>query len=375
MERTIRLIAVLSLVALLVIVGLVTTGYQAENDYGYNPHSHRPPRPTAITQRPESDATLPPSLDDLSPDPPNALSWPLNDTNIARALTFFLPDEQLLREQTDRAAWNQLHYDGPGIARYEGQYPGAFIFIAVHNESPWEIAGFRVRVTVQLAAKGAAELDCDSQIFNPYPGLTVLPPSQTSISHCRLPPNVPINDLVSAIHAAPLSAQLRELVLVAPNVTIVYAGDTASPRFRVDPNYGSIPQPEPESAPAASAAADDSGPAADEGGPSRALYKFFNANAPLLPILIGFLLGLGIGGLARRPSRPGAVSGGVVLLGLLGFLVWCLITVQGHDSPELRGNGYMLLIAFTVYGVVGYALFLGGLALGVAGMSALRKVA
>jgi hypothetical protein len=294
------------------------------------------------------------------PERDGALSIPRDvEAELAQELSLSWPDEALLRASAGEQNWPRLRYDGAGVLRYSDP-DGAYVFVAARNLGPWGISSWRIRLILQRSDAKPLQLECDSN--NPFPfhdGSLAI--GAQGAAHCNVLGSEPVEQVIGALRDAgdaPFpQATFAQLALRDPYVRVT---DVGAARFKVEPMdrlpIGSLTR-SIAGLPHELAALDCNRLASCPSLFASAAVRFaafFDARLKLVPALLGALLGLAIGGLARRSLTIGGAFAGVfVLLAIVGIALLFGMVSQGSGE-----KGFPLLgIAMLIYGAgVGFGL-------------------
>ncbi len=317
--------------------------------------------------------------DELAAAPPSL------ETRIADAVTFFLPDEPRLQASTDQNTWRLQRYDGPGVLRYDQPANGAYVFVAARNRSEWTISRVQAVLTLALPNGQSVELTCGPRSPYPFFMRSMEPGGETTVG-CARPDGVPLDDLVSAMHALRADAPPTRLVgfeVQDPYAAIVHSGKASTPHFGVAPISNLfLDSPDRQDRPDAyridlghelltmDCHQLDTCPSAYQ-TLAMAVEAPFEDHLILLPPVIGVLLGLIIGGLARRAlTIGGALAGLLVLVAAIGIaLLFQSVSSRGGEN----GFALMAVGALTVGAGVAFILGLPAFFVTLALMRALRS--
>ena len=298
---------------------------------------------------------LPRQRDDALPAPPD-LALKLEQT-----LSLFVPDADRLRAATDERNWRRYRIDGRGVVRYDSP-AGAHLFIAARNRSAWEIANVHAVLTLPMPSGATVDLACGPR--NPFPFETrTMPTSADATLHCDQRYDWPLEDVIAALHAIPEPdappARIVRFDLRNPYATVADSGAGAAPRFTAAPMPRLFIEARDESITMgeghlpAELAAMDCHTLETCSSPLEALAMTlaapFGAHALLLPPLFGILVGLIIGGFARRSLALGGAFAGLLLAGTAAGIGWLFMSVSSQGGE----NGFALMgVAALTYGAI-----------------------
>jgi hypothetical protein len=320
----------------------------------------------------------------LSPDAQWSVEKPL-ESQLAEALSFSLATESLLRTSVADRNWSRLSYEGPGILHYDTQSHGAYLFLAVRNHTPWEITGARIHLQLHLPV----EIQCNTNLPFPFFRPTASGPETETLAYCDPRDAVSLENLLAAVreaqHEDHLMVWVEEFTLQDPSVRVVENGSRPAHLFTVSltGNPSSLSHQAPGQSVGEQVSREISGlscsqtancPAAFESA-SLALFDFLNKNVPLpgIPIIVGLLLGVGIGGLFRRSFLVVGVLFAMVLAGVIGTAAFEFHGINsrgGEKGFALMGMGVLL------YGsAIGFVLLVPATLVGAALMKPLWKPA
>lgn len=304
--------------------------------------------------------------------------WPVDDTLahiLDHTLTFSLATERQMRDNIDAPGFWQYHqYDSPGILSYD-KAAHAFILLAVKNQGPWEIARFKA--WLKLPGNSPIELRCD---WNPFPfqWRHPLSPQTEVIRVCRQPESLKVSDLISAVRQAQLSSlsvRLEEFELKNPYARVTVTGEGDLRGFTLHP----VAEFTAEYAPDSVQRSVDSEVQAElkqvncarigscysqTQSISLALYEFFQKNYLLLPMLVGALMGIGIGGLFARSLLWGGIVAAIFSICILGGLAVAFHAAGSRAPGESRAWAEWGTMVIGVMATRALLLWLPGLFLG-----------
>ncbi|MGH8141395.1 MAG: hypothetical protein ACREU2_02565 [Steroidobacteraceae bacterium] len=308
--------------------------------------------------------------------------WPIGgelESKLAEALTFSLANEPLLRRSTDQTTWSTLTYEGPGLLGYNRQVKGAYVLLAVRNQSSWEMVNLVVRLRLPSSHSAPIALECSTwAVPFPFSSPRVLRPQSEAIVYCDPPRNIALGDLLAAVKAAQqqpsLAIQIEEFTLEEPLVTVA---DDGAPLHQFTAHVvrnvsfmvqnGNRPRTEAEVIDRELAGVTCSQlstcPSLFQSA-SLALFGLF-AKVPLvaLPIIVGLLMGLCVGGFFRRTLLFGGIAVALVLVCTIGGYFYAL-----HQIFVSKGeHGFALLgmVKLAQLGVIAFVLWLPALFIGV----------
>jgi hypothetical protein len=307
---------------------------------------------------------------------------------LASALSLSLATEPVIRASTDSYGFWEYHsYDGPGLLRYENPAHGAFVIIAARNDSAWEVTGFKGRLTLSPPGAMPIALECDWLPF-PFRWPGPLTPGTEAIRLCKERSTVKVDELLAAVHQArqdgSLSIRLEGFSLENPYVRVVDDDEGPQHLFTVHAEgnfsgwfgpHGLTPSISDQVARELAQLRCDkiaSCPSTTEVA-SLALYDFFDQHHVWLPLLIGLLMGITIGGL-RRSLAVGGILSGTLLLGAVGGLGYFFYLVS-KSHGEGAGFAAMGLVGLTIIGANAFILWVPSLFVGIWLMKSLRKFA
>lgn len=297
-------------------------------------------------------------------------------SRLEHLLSFSFASEQQMHDGFPRFVWNNIHYIAPGVVRYD--YGNQlFVLLAVQNRGPWEIVRFRAMAA--LSGDHRIGLECDS---NPSPFYWSHPftPGTQEIRICSLLEVTTSEALVAAVHRAqlegPPNVQLDGLELKNPYVWITDAAGDGISRFTLHPVdfIGEMPNAEfPYSHSAdlqrelehTRCESTDTCPSRGQVA-SLAFYDFFQRRLPLLPFLVGLLMGVGIGGGLVASFRLAGIVTAVVAVGIAGTIALAFHTAANGPPGESRGWALFGLLHLSVYAIGALLLWIPGLFLGFA---------
>lgn len=275
------------------------------------------------------------------------------EAELARTLSFFWPDEALLRAGAGEQNWPRLRYDRAGVLRYSDP-DGAYVFVAARNQGPWAISSWRVRLILQRTDANPLELECDSN--NPFPFRNgSLAIGMQGAAHCNVLGREPVEQMIAALRDAGDAtfpqATFAQFVLRDPYVRVTDDGPVGAARFKVEPMdrlpIGGLTR-SIVGLPHELAALDCNRLANCPSLFASAAVRFaafFDARLKLVPALLGALLGLAIGGLARRSLTIGGAFAGVfVLLAIVGIGLLFGMVSQGSGDKGFPLLGIAMLI-------------------------------
>jgi len=112
------------------------------------------------------------------------------------------------------------------------------------------------------------------------------------------------------------------------------------------------------------------GPGNDEQEVS-ALEVWLGENLLVLPIVFGVLLGVVVGGYARRPVRTGAA-----IMGLFAFMIVLLVAVMIGMAAQAGGDGFVLFgtVGIAIGAVITLVVVLPSFVIALAAMKSLAEV-
>jgi hypothetical protein len=287
--------------------------------------------------------------------------WPVDgplEAKLAEALSFSLASEELLRQSTGALTWKGLSYEGPGILRYESPVHGAHLYLAARNRSAWELLGFRIR----LQLRAPLEIKCSSWMPFPFYWPAAFVPQSEALAYCEPPAGFSVEDLVAAVHEArqqdSLSVWVEEFTLKDPNVRVVDNGKSPVHRFTLNLAHNlSVVQKDRQSIDEqlsreladVSCSRTATCPSAFE-SVSVALLDFFNQHIPLplIPVVIGLLMGVGLGGLFRKAFLLAGILAAVAVACIIGWFTFefhAINTSGGEKGFALLGMGELLFLS------------------------------
>jgi hypothetical protein len=305
------------------------------------------------------------------------------DADLARALSFFLPGEDTLRDATGENTWRNNRYEAPGVVVYGSPVDGAYLFIAARNAGSRAIVNLEARFALALPNGARLDLECGPR--NPYPFSTRrLTAGAAAPIACRQPDGVPVADLVAAMRAANAAAPAVRIVgfeLRDPAAAVVARGDAAAPRFAIGPSEtlgregrDFDPAAPPKSLPAELADM-DCATLATCPTPYQALAMAVERPFDLHPLLlaptIGVLLGLVVGGFARRAFTWGGVLAALlVLIAAVGIAMLFQSVSSGGGE---NGFALMAIAALMAGALLGFGAGLPAFFVTIALLALLRR--
>jgi hypothetical protein len=249
------------------------------------------------------------------------------EAQLAAAWTFGMPDESRLRSATDPNTLRLVHYDSPGVLRYETPANGAYLFIVARNRSPWRVTTVDARLALQRADRSALELECSSARTYPFYGPAAAPGGDT-LAACKRPDNMSVDELLAAVRAivdpsAP-SARPTRFYTENPYTEVVDRGTAVSPRFTIAPirsiffkgidrNARRSEKPTPLELLAIDCHRLATCPTAYQSFAMTFVHPL-EAHLIALPVIVGILLGVIVGGLFRRAFTIGGVFAGLAVM-------------------------------------------------------------
>ncbi len=305
--------------------------------------------------------------------------WPVEselETKLTQALSVSLADEEVMRRSTSELQWRRLSYDSPGILRYDSPTNGAYIFIAARNNSAWEITGFSTRVRLQLAGAATFELKCRSWVPFPFSWPEPLGPGKAAVGYCERPDTIKLDDLLAAVHDAqrsPLSVWVEEFAVKDPLVRVIDLGAAPTHSYAVR-LVGDLPAPSRSAgAPSPSmqvarelATVDCSQtgtcPSAYQKA-SLSVFNFLQHNLPLIPAIVGLLLGIGVGAMFRRSLLTGGLLSAAMLACIIGGLAYLFHRIDSGGGE--KGFALMGMVGLTQVAAIGFVIWLPALFAGV----------
>ncbi len=316
----------------------------------------------------------------LAPSDQWSVDGPL-ESKLADAFSFSLATESLLRESIAERDWSRLNYEGPGILHYDTPVHGAYLFLAVHNRTPWEITGLRIRLQLHLPL----EIRCSTDIPFPFFRPAAFGPRTETLAYCDPRGDVNPENLLTAVreaqHEGTLSVWVEDFMIEDPHVQVVDNGKSPVHRFTVSLAYNlsslsrqapgqSVSEQVSREISAISCSRTANCPSKFE-STSLALFDFINKNIalPLIPIAVGLLLGVGIGGLFRRSFLVVGILSAVVLACVIGAAVSEFHGINsrgGEKGFALLGMSYLLYMS-----AIGFMLCVPAMLVGAALMRSL----
>lgn len=313
--------------------------------------------------------------------------WPIGndlESKLTDAVSLSLANEQILRQSTDQTTWSTLTYEGPGILGYDGQVKGAYVLLAAHNRSAWGIENLVVRLELPIP------LECSSWVV-PFPFFSprVLQPHSDAILYCALPRSAPLDDLLVAVealqHQGSLPIHVEEFTLKDPPVVVADSGNAPFPRFTAHlvrdlpivgyagtrpQSVGAVIDHELAGVTCSQLA---TCPSLFESA-SVALFHFFGNAPALLPIIVGLLMGLCIGGFSRRTLVFGSVVVALVLLCTVGGFAYLFHQISMSKDPETQGFGMLGMVKLTGLSGVVFLLWFPAMLVGIQITKPLRAI-
>jgi hypothetical protein len=306
---------------------------------------------------------------------PDSLATPVDgalEPKLSQSLSFSLASEAAMRQGTDELTWKGLRYEGAGFLRSDQPRDGAYVLVSGRNNSPWDLKGFEARLILRGAdSRATLELRCNSAPRYPFGRLQQLTPGMEGIAYCEIPYNTELEPLVAAIHGAQqrgelMSIQVEALEIRNPPVrierdrndtrrfTVEATGDTdlgqsaVNAQQQVQHEIAVLDCGDTETCPSVSSAS------------PIAFFEFLYEEYWLLPIAVGLLLGIGIGGLFRNPFRAvGILVAGVLAVTIAGlsWLFYAVIHAKGEAAgfavlgfaklfPLAMGGAILWVVAF-----------------------------
>lgn len=305
--------------------------------------------------------------------------WPVEselEPKLNQALSISLADQEVMRRSTSELQWGRLSYDSPGILRYDSPANGAYLFIAARNNSAWEITSFSARVRLQLAGAATLELKCRSWIPFPFFWPGPLGPGEAAIGYCERPDTIELDDLLAAVHDAqrgPLSVWVEEFAVKDPLVRVVDLGAAPTHSYAVrlagdlltpSRNAGAPSPPMQVARELATADCSQTGtcPSAYQRA-SLSVFDFLQRNPPLIPAIVGLLLGIGVGAMFRRSLLTGGLLSAGMLACIIGGLAYLFHRIDSGGGE--KGFALMGMIGLTQVAAVGFVIWLPALFAGV----------
>jgi hypothetical protein len=305
--------------------------------------------------------------------------WPVENTlasSLNQTLSFSFATERQMRDGINAPGFWQYHrYDSPGILSYDNG-AHAFMLLAVRNQARWEVARFRAWLT--LPANPPIELKCD---WNPFPfqWRHPLTPNIEVIRVCPQPEGLKLADLLTAVRQAQPdspSVRLEEFELKNPYVRVTITGQGDLRRLTLHPVADFTTEFAPDSVPSSVSkdvqaelkqvnCAKIGSCYARGQSVSLALYAFFQKNYALLPLLVGALMGIGIGGLFARTLLWGGIVAAVISICTIGGVVFVFQEAGSRAPGESRAWAEWGAMGIGVLAIRTLLLWIPGLFLGV----------
>jgi hypothetical protein len=228
-----------------------------------------------------------------------------------------------------------------------------------------------------LAANPPIELKCD---WNPFPfqWRHPLTPNTEVVRVCQQPEALKLSDLLPAVRQTQLdspSVRLEEFELKSPYVRVTATGNGDLRRLTLHPVANFTTEFAPDSVPPSvssevqrelkqvSCEKISSCPSQGQ-STSLAFYEFFQENYVLLPLLVGMLMGIGIGGLFARSLLAAGIVATVFGVCTIGGVAFAFHAAGSRAPGDSRAWAEWGTLGIALVAIRAMLLWIPGLFLG-----------